>query len=335
MTVTGSKLNKASSIRALRVPSLSGLALGVLSALALFLIFKYPDVAIDRMTSALELCAKTVVPSLFPFMVLSELLVSGNAIAAISPLLRRPARALFGISGEGAAAVVLGLFCGFPIGAKSAVSLYKQGRIDRSELTRLLTFSNNPSSAFLISAVGASMFKSRPLGVLLFTVSTLSALTVGIAGKYAKRKSSDRSSELYVKLKVESKSGVDKFTGAITSSALSIIYVCAFVVFFSTLVGVLEHTLSASSLPHSTAALLFGFFELTGGMWKASQIPKYGIYLAAAISGWSGLSVHFQIMSICSGCGISFKPYILSKLAAGLLNVIFLLILSAAIGLPV
>lgn len=333
MTVTGSKLNKASSIQALRVPSLSGLALGVLSALALFLIFKYPDVAIDRMTSALELCAKTVVPSLFPFMALSELLFSGNVISVIAPLLRRPARALFGISGEGAAAVALGLFCGFPIGAKSAAALYKQGYIDRSELTRLLTFSNNPSSAFLISAVGASMFQSRSAGVLLFSVSTLSALTVGSVGKFIKRKSPDKS-ELYIKLSVENKSGVEKFTGAITSSALSIIYVCAFVVFFSTLVGVLEHSLSASALPNSAAALLFGFFELTGGMWKASQLQEHGICLAAAIAGWSGLSVHFQIMSICSGCGVSFKPYILAKLSTGLLNVIFLLIFSAVFGLP-
>ena len=317
----------------MRCLSISGLASGVLSVISLFLIFKYPDVAIDKMTSILDICAKTVVPSLFPFMVLSELLVSGNATSLIAPLLSRAARALFGISGEGAAAMAMGLFCGFPIGAKSAVSLYKQGRIDRSELTRLLTFSNNPSSAFLISAVGTSMFNSRSLGILLFAVSTLSALTVGIVGKYVKVKSPDKS-ELFIKLSGKDKSGVEKFTSAITSSAISIVYVCAFVVFFSTLVGVLEHSLSASALPNSAAALLFGFFELTGGMWQASQIPEYGIFIAAAIAGWSGLSVHFQIMSICSGCGVSFKPYILAKLSTGLLNVIFLLIFSAVFGLP-
>lgn len=308
-------------------------ALGVLCIFSLFLIFKNPDIAVKHMTHALTLCAKTVIPSLFPFMALSELLVLGNTVSVISPLLRRPARLLFGIGGEGAAAVALGLFCGFPIGAKSAVSLYRQGRIGKWELTRILTFSNSPSSAFLISAVGASMFDSREFGALLFAISTLSALIIGFVGKFTKKKSPDSRSEPLVDI-CDKKSGVEIFTSAITSSALSMLYVCAFVVFFSTLVGVLEYTVNAASLPDGVAALWFGFFELTSGVWKTAEIPVYGPYLAAVIVGWSGLSVHFQIMSICSGCGVSFKPYILAKLATAGINLLLLLTYSAIFGLP-
>ncbi|MBQ8850498.1 MAG: hypothetical protein IJ011_09225 [Clostridia bacterium] len=332
MTAKSLKINQ--TVKKLSADPAS-VALGLFCIFSLLLIFKNPDVAITHMTHALGLCAKTVIPSLFPFMALSELLVSGKTVTLAAPLIRRPARAIFGISGEGAAAVALGLFCGFPIGAKSAVGLYKNGRISKWELTRILTFSNNPSSAFLISAVGASMFDSRSFGVLLFAISTISALIVGFIGRFSKGRPT--AEELCAKsshAELPKKRGVEVFTGAVTSSALSMLYVCAFVVFFSTLVGVLEYTVNAAALPDGVAALWFGFFELTSGIWKAAQIPVYGAFLAAAIAGWSGLSVHFQIMSICSGCEISFKPYLLSKLLTSLINTLLLAAYALLFGLP-
>ncbi len=304
----------------------ASVALGALSLFSLLLIFKNPDIAITHMSSALRLCARTLIPSLFPFMVLSELMVSGNAVSLIAPLLRRPAKALFGISGEGGAAVLLGLVCGFPIGAKTAAALYKKGSIGKRELTHILTFSNNPSSAFLISAVGASMFDDRPFGVLLFAISTLTALIVGFVGKFINRPHTDSAPVSVKGYGEKPPRAVDIFTGAVTSSALSMLSICAFVVFFSTLVGVLEYTVNASALPEAVSALWFGFFELTSGVWKASSVPTLGPYLAAAAVGWSGLSVHFQIMSICRGCDISFKPYLLSKLASAILNVLLLIL---------
>ncbi len=312
----------------------SRLALGLLSVFCLLLIIKNPDIAIKHMSAALRLCAKTVIPSLYPFMVLSELIISGNTAHRLSKILSSPARLLFGISGKGMAAVIMGLLCGFPIGAKCAMSLYRGGDIDRTELVHILTFSNNPSSAFLISAAGVAMFGSRGFGILLYAVSIISALILGVAGKFLKKKAAIEWSCDENTVYVPKKRGVDIFTGAITSSALSMLNICAFVVFFSTLVGVLEYTLNASALPDWGSALWFGFFEMTGGIYKASAVPVYGCYLAAAVAGWSGLSVHFQIMSVCAGGNISFRPYLLSKLANAALNVLLLALFGALFGLP-
>ena len=77
--------------------------------------------------------------------------------------------------------------------------------------------------------------------------------------------------------------------------------------------------LSAASLPPALRALIFGLFELTGGVAEAAALPcEIGAVIAAFISGWSGFSVHFQIMSICADRGISFKPYFLAKFAQGI-----------------
>lgn len=317
-------------------PRAGRVALCVMSVFTLSLILRNSEIAIAHMSEGLRLCVTTVIPSLFPFMVVSELIVSGGAVRAVGRLLARPFRRLFGISGDGGCAVILGMLCGFPIGTKSAVSLYRQKKIGRDECARLLTFSNNPSSAFLISAVGTSLFGSRFFGVLLYVLTLLSALLVGLFGNLLRKKSereapcapSERSAAPTV-------GGITAFTGAVTSSALSMLSVCAFVVFFCALTGTLEHLLSAYSIPEEIAALCFGFFELTGGVARAASCsPAVAGYLCALIVGWSGLSVHFQIMSLCAELPISFRPYFIAKLAQGILNALLLFGYQALFGSP-
>ena len=69
-----------------------------------------PDASAEAARDALALCAQTVIPSLFPFFVLSSLLVSCGAGEILSSLLAPLMRPLFGLSGAGAAALALGFF---------------------------------------------------------------------------------------------------------------------------------------------------------------------------------------------------------------------------------
>ena len=294
-----------------------GVAICFFSLFLLTLLLRAPDVALKNMSEALSLCALRVIPSLFPFMVLSELLFGGNGLSAVAPLLRLPAGLAFGMSGESGAAVLFGVFCGAPVGAKCAATLYRGGRIDRGELTRLLTVCTPPSAPFLISAVGVSAFGSPEVGRRLFIASLVSCLLIGIVGRVFFSGSGSRGQSDVGPL-TERRSLPSLITGAVTSSALTMLYVCAFVLFFSTLGGALEYLSAAIALPPAVTTLIFGFLELTAGVERASVLPN-GKYLAAAISGWSGLSTALQVMSICRECDISFKPYFVSRLASALL----------------
>ena len=322
MTANISGKKNAHSLRRLDTVSIILLAF-CLSTLVLLL--RSPSVTLEHMTSALSLCAKTVVPSLFPFMVISELLLSGDCASVLAPLLRRPAKFLFGVSGEGAVAIVLGSLCGFPIGAKGGAALYKSGRIDGEELERILTVSCIPSAPFLISTVGVSMFGDARVGIELLLACLLSSLLSGMGMKFFKFGSYKRNALPRQTQKREQ--GLAKlFTSAVSSSALSMLYICAFLTFFSTFVGVIENAVSGIVTSDATGSVLLGFFELTGGMKSASAVPEVGKYLAASVAGWSGLSVHFQIMSVCQGCDISFKPYFLTKIASAALCPAFMLV---------
>ena len=329
--MTEQSAKSAVPIRSLRRSHIGSLVFCGMSLFLFLLLLRNAEFAIGHMSDGLRLCVRTVIPSLFPFMVLSELLTLAGAAELVGRLLPRPLRRLFGVSRDGACAVLLGLVCGFPIGAKSAAALYRSGRVDRSELCHLLTFSNTPSSAFLISAVGLSLFGSRAFGTRLYVITLVSALLTGLVGaRWQARKSEHapsfpRQKEKKPLTAPRRKGMIACFTDAITSSALAILSVCAFVVFFSAFVGTVESMLQSLSLPSTVKALCYGFFELTGGTARAAACaPPAAEYLCAFLAGWSGLSVHCQIMSLCADTDVSFRPYLLAKLAQGLLNLLLL-----------
>ena len=292
-------------------------------ASAAFLLFLIrSSVAIKYMKKGLDLCAGAVIPSLFPFMIISELLIQSGVGQRVGRLLVKPTRLLFGISEAGACAFVLGAICGFPIGTKTLCSLYDRGEISSREFSRALTFCNNPGSAFIISAVGVSLLGSVELGITLYGCVLLSAVIVGVFERIFFGKIGDGQSKSgYSAIAFERKGAIEVFTSAIQSSAISMVTVCAYVVFFSSFVGCIGSIIAQAAIPSAVTAMIFGFFEISSGMGAAVEVgsPLVAVILCAAGAGWSGLSVHFQIITICSGRGVSFKPFFIAKAAQGLI----------------
>lgn len=307
--------------------SFESVALGLLSFVTLFFIIKFPDVAIEYMQRGLGLTVSVVIPSLFPFMVVSELIVLSGVTSYFAKYLSKLSYRLFGVSGEGAVAFILGVFCGFPIGTRAAVSLYKRGKISFDELQRLVCFSNNPSSAFVISAVGVTLFGCRKFGIVLYFITILTSIMIGVGQNILCRPNKHSQCLMSVanEESEETGRGIAVFSGAVNGAALSMLSVSAFVVFFSTFTGTLGEAISYMGIDDSFCALLFSLFELTSGAASAACVRPLALALliTAFAVGWSGLSVHFQVISICEGVGLSLGRYFLSKLLQGILNVIF------------
>ena len=298
-------------------PSAGQVCFCLLSTFCFLLILRNSEVAIQYMGNGLTLCAKTVIPSLFPFMVISELLVKSGAGEAFGRIFSRIMRRVFGVSGAGVSAVILGSMCGFPVGARTAVSLYDANLISKSECEHLLTFTNNPSSAFLVSAVGVSLFGSRQIGTMLYTVALGSSFLVGFLARFFIRGKGKPLAHPHYPSGLHP-GGAEMFTSAVSSAATAMLTICAYVVFFSALTGALGSMIADNAHINDTAsAWLSGFLELTGGTQAASKLSssKQALILSAVFAGWSGLSVHCQVLSLCGGRGLSFKPYFLAKAA--------------------
>ena len=134
----------------------------IMTAALFILLLSNTSLAIDGVQRGLSLCAQTLIPALFPFLVLSEYFVSCGAGETLGQLFGRPFAALFGLSRAGACAVLLGTLCGQPVSSVTALSFLERGEITKEELERICLFANNPGSAFLTAAVGGAYPRRSP-----------------------------------------------------------------------------------------------------------------------------------------------------------------------------
>ena len=128
--------------------------------LLLFLLF-HPKEALTGVKNGLGLWLNIMIPTLLPFLILTgALLKTGN----VRKLLKPSAffwKTFFGLSPAGAYVLILGLLCGYPMGAKLAHDLYIDQQISRREGEYLLTFSCNASPAFIISYLSGILLKNK------------------------------------------------------------------------------------------------------------------------------------------------------------------------------
>ena len=264
------------------------------SAAAALLLLR-PQKAASAVRAGLALCAGTVVPSLFPFFAAISLLLQLGAAEALGRLCAPIMRPLFRMRGVCALPLLAGLLGGYPSGAKTAASLYAQGRITRQEAELLLGFCDNCGPAFLLGCVGAGVLGDPAAGLWLYAVHILSAL---LAGLLLCRLSGDRGPVLLGSaLPAAPVSFPQALTSSVTGALASTLNVCAFVVFFQVL----------SALPPAPPPpLVLGVLEMVGGVSSLTSGPG-GFAAAAAIVGWGGLSVHCQAMSLAAPEGLSFR----------------------------
>ena len=138
--------------------------------------------------SGVELCWNVIIPSLFPFFVVSQLTVRLGLAEKLGRLAEPLMRPLFGVSGRCASALILGFIGGYPVGAKTVIALYSEGGITKTEAERMLAFSNNSGPAFILGVVGAGIFVDMRIGLILYLAHFAASIIVGLCFRFYKRR---------------------------------------------------------------------------------------------------------------------------------------------------
>ena len=313
-------------------------------SIAIFALFRFPEESITAALDGLSLSFNVILPSLFPFFVISSLMIRLGLSKYFGRILEPLMRPLFNVSGPCASAVVLGFVGGYPVGAKTAIGLYEEGHIRKVEAERLLAFSNNSGPAFILGVVGVSIFASSRVGLLLYLIHAIASVLVGILFRFWGRGRHDQKSK--GKANTQTPPFSTAFLSSVTSSFSSTLNICAFVIFFTVFIRLLFLTgaigLAASFLAtlfsgfgldfYWATMLLTGFIELSSGVWglrAAAGEVSSTIAMAAFMLGWAGLSVHCQVLSFIGGSGLSMRPYILGKTLHGAISAALVFCISA------
>jgi len=252
--------------------------------------FLYPENTGKAVRDAMNVCAQVLIPSLFPFMVISALLVQTGA----ADILCKPFEALFGkvfrLPCSAAAAVLLGALCGFPVGAKTACDLVQNGKLTNEDGERLTAMANNTGPSFIVEVIGAYYWNSRGFGVFLYAVQIVSALLIG---RIICRRSKGGAAQKTNFHAEQVPFGVC-FAQAVSSSASAVLGICGFVSFFSVLLATLRVLFKILGIEH-TIPVLAVVLEFTQGNAEAAHLGGlFGAFLTGVSVGWSGLSVFAQ-----------------------------------------
>ncbi len=296
----------------------------------------YPKEMVASAREGVEMCFNVLIPSLFPFFVVSNLTVSLGLADRLGGLMSPVMEPLFNVGGPCAPALILGLIGGYPVGARTVINLYTSGRCSKAEAERLLAFCNNSGPAFILGVVGAGIFESSSLGVALYLIHMAASLLVGLVFR-GYGPPTDRSKALSDAPAPTAGNKAAAFVSSVSSAFTGCLGICGFVIFFTVLLRllllsgvmgwlslVLGGFLELFGLDGTLAPkLLTGLVELTGGVWslrgEAGTMTARAT-LAAFMLGWAGLSVHCQVISFLGETGLKVRTYLLGKLLHALLS---------------
>lgn len=299
---------------------------------------------IDRCRYALDLCMELILPSLFPFFVLSGLLNRLGLPGFLGRLLAGAASRIYGISGAGASALFIGLTGGYPLGAAYIADMERSRAVTAKEGERLLAFCNNSGPAFILGVVGAGIFGSGQIGLLLYASHCLASLMTGLLFRFYGHDTAPGAQVVHTK-PIAATTVPAAFTGAVVRSFSSTLNICAFVIFFSAMLqlmtscGVFSALARLLSLigvsPQLAPQLVAGLLELTSGVSSLGGMSSSAgsISMAAFMLGWAGLSVHCQVLCFLIDSDISPRTYLLGKLMHGTISAFLTYFLATQLSL--
>lgn len=300
------------------------------------LLLKFPTESAEGVKEGLQLCTTAVIPSLFPFMTVSAFAVQSGISARLGRIIEPVCRFLFGLPGSCGTVIIMGLIGGFPVGARMAAALYKQGDITKTQFDRLLCFCVNAGPAFIIGTVGVVLIGSMKAGIILYAAQAAASLIIGICTRFFIHETDEK---ITASSKINRTSIADSFVLSVSDSSKGILSACAYIVLFSAILNILNACgiipaivdfitppLLKLGVPYASInALLPAILEVTEGCVLAG---KSGLILICLALGWGGFSVHFQIYACTSGIDLKKSRFILCRAIQAILSTaIFILLL--------
>ena len=277
---------------------------------------------IEAVSFSLKLWQENIFPSLFPFFVVSYLLINCGFASFLGELLRPFMYHLFRIKGEASFVLAMSLLSGFPSSAKYTRELYDKGLINEHEASKLLTFTHFSNPLFIIATVSIMFLNNQDVGLLIMICHYIPNIIIGLLFRnyYVSKKDTSRVSLKYSFNLMHSKRlEAGKSFGLMISNALmnsinTLLLVLGVVTMFLIITTIINQNLSLTLYNQS---ILNGILEMTQGLKYVSllSIPlKNKAVLSVMFISFGGLSVHMQTIGLISDTKIKYLPFFIARI---------------------
>lgn len=286
-------------------------SVGLFSALGLLMLILDSKTAILGAREGIALCIRSLLPSLFPFILLSNLMISG--LNGAGSTLLRPLGRFWGIPAGSESIFVAGILGGYPTGAQMVHQAWSQGQLSKDDARRMLGFCNNAGPAFLFGIL-APFFSSQKYLWHLWAIHILSAVMAGVllpgksAGAMPKRQGQKPS-----------------VTGALKRSVAVMGYICGWVVLFRVLFAFCSRWF-LWLFPVEMQVTFYGLLELAGGCCSLGFVDNEAVrfVICSGILAFGGLCVAMQTASVAGSLGMGqyFTGKLIQSVCSMLLSIL-------------
>lgn len=240
-----------------------------------------------------ELCIKTVIPSLFPFLFLTGIYTAsfggnqGKAMGLLGKIFRLPSSASF--------VLVPALLGGYPIGAQCICQACRSGLLSRYQAERLLSYCSNVGPGFIFGIL--SMKFQKPASVwMIWGIQILSIWTVSRFFGFSQE------AEQSVPIKKEAPQ-----TPGIEPALQAMMKICGWVILFRVVIEFLDKWFLHAASP-ALRVLLMGIVELSNGCCALNLIAREQtrFVICNIMLAFGGFCVAYQTGSVCPGLRLRF-----------------------------
>ena len=294
---------------------------GIGAGLGILLLILDGRTALEGARLGAELCLRTVIPSLFPFFVLS-ILFTGSILGTPVRILRLPGK-LCGIPKGTEPLLLAGFLGGYPVGAQTISSAYHAGQLQKNDAHRMLAFCNNAGPSFLFGMT-APMFPDKGMVWTLWLIHMVSAVLTAVI--------LPRNQTGNVRLQT---APPVTLSAAMTKALSVMASVCGWVILFRVIIQFLDRWI-LWILPDAAKVPIIGMLELSNGCCELLVIENTGLrfLVCAGMLAFGGLCVTMQTVSVTKG--LKLRSYFFGKTlqtaSSILLAYIFQLSFPARIG---
>lgn len=279
-----------------------------------FMLLRFPESTSQGISNGVDLSLGTLIPSLFPFMVLSSFIIETGFFGKVGKFADIITHKLFSLPGDYLRVMILSMIGGLPLGCKMISELYAKGEISLIHARRMMLFCFCTGPAFTISSVGMYMLGSKQAGCIIYLSLILSSLMLGILSRFF---GEDDRKTLPVKEAMHTTPISVSLVKAVSSGSTAMLNVCAWVIIFSCFMQIIE----IMPINQSVQLTLYSLLEVTNAAKCASGTLT--LPLIAGIISFGGFCGHCQVMPYIISLKLKYKYFLTARIISACLSIIF------------
>ena len=309
----------------------------IITLLIIITIFflSFPKDVMDSVTFSISIWKDSLLPSLFPFFIITELLIQYGFVEIIGELSKNIMSNLFHLPGEASFVVVGSLISGFPSSSKYINELLVNNQINEDEASYLLKFNHFSNPLFVIGTIGTLLLNNKNIGIIILIVHIITNFIIALlfrpkTNKYKKEKVSivNAINRMYKKRINNNLSFSEILSDSIFKTIQVLLLLLGIITTFIIINTIIQKLFNLNQI---YTGIISGLLEMTGGI-KNISLLNIPLNIKASIItffiSFGGLSIHMQVMSILSKTKIKYFPYLLARIIHGLIsgNVVYFIL---------